>query len=172
MAVSQLVGAKIHRREDPRLVTGHGRYTDDLTRPGLVHAAFVRSPYAHAKVKKIDITDAVKAPGVVAVYTARDFEGLILGPMAAAPGLVPDKKVPERFPLARDEVHYQGDPVALVVADSKGQAADAAQMIQVDYEPLPAVSDLEAALKPGAAKAHSDLENNISWDLTMIPEDP
>src|SRR5207249_2115443 len=131
----------------------------------------VRSPYAHAKVKKIDITDAVKAPGVVAVYTARDFEGVILGPMAAAPGLVPDKKVPERFPLARDEVHYQGDPVALVVADSKGQAADAAQMIQVDYEPLPAVSDLEAALKPGAAKAHSDLENNISWDLTMIPED-
>jgi carbon-monoxide dehydrogenase large subunit len=171
MAVSQLVGAKIHRREDPRLVSGHGRYTDDLTRPKLLHAAFVRSPYAHAKVKKIDITDAVNTPGVVAVYTARDFEGVILGPMGAAPGLVPDKKVPERFPLAKDEVHYQGDPVALVIAESKGQAADAAQKIEVDWEPLPAVSDLEAALKPGAPKAHSNLENNICWDLTMIPDD-
>jgi aerobic carbon-monoxide dehydrogenase large subunit len=171
MAVSQLVGAKIHRREDPRLVSGHGRYTDDLTRPALLHAAFVRSPFAHAKVRKIDITDAVKAPGVVAVYTARDFEGVILGPMGAAPGLVPDKKVPERFPLAKDETHYQGDPVAMVIADTKSQAADAAQMIEVDWEQLPAVHDLEAALKPDAAKAHSNLENNISWDLTMIPED-
>ena len=171
MAISQLVGAKIHRREDPRLVTGHGRYTDDLTRPALLHAAFVRSPFAHAKVSKIDITDAVKAPGVVAVYTARDFEGVILGPMGAAPGLVPDKKVPERFPLAKDEVHYQGDPVAMVIADTRAQAADAAQMIQVEWEQLPAVVDLEAALKPGAPKAHSDLPDNIAWDLTMVPWD-
>jgi len=171
MSVTQLVGAKIHRREDPRLVSGHGRYTDDLTRSGLVHAVFVRSPYAHARIKSIDVTDATKAPGVVAVLTARDFEGVILGPMGAAPGLAPDKKVPERFPLAKDEVHYQGDPVAMVVAETKAQAADAAQLIEVDYEQLPAVSDLEAALQPGSAKARSELPDNVCWDLTLVPWD-
>ncbi len=169
MAVSQLVGAKIHRREDPRLITGHGKYTDDLTLPRLVHAVFVRSPYAHARINSIDVTDAVKAPGVLGVFTARDFEGVILGPMGAAPGLVADKKVPERFPLAKEETHYQGDPVVMVVADSKSQAADAAQLVQIDYEQLPAVSDLEAALKPDAAKARTELPDNISWDATLIP---
>ena len=79
MAVSQLVGAKIHRREDPRLITGHGHYIDDFVRQGTAFAAFVRSPHAHARVKSIDITDASKAPGVVGVYTARDFKGQLAG---------------------------------------------------------------------------------------------
>ena len=84
MAVSQLVGAKIHRREDPRLITGHGHYVDDFTRQSTAYAAFVRSPFAHARIKSIDITDASKAPGVVGVYTARDFKGQLAGTHAGA----------------------------------------------------------------------------------------
>src|SRR6266540_2053073 len=166
MAVSQLVGAKIHRREDPRLITGHGHYVDDFTRQGTAYAAFVRSPHAHARVKSIDVTDASKAPGVVGVYTARDFKGQLAGTHPAAPAFTAAKKyVPERSPIAENEVCYQGEIVAAVLAENRGQAADAAQMIQVDYEEMPAVMDLEKALKEGSSKAHSDGPDNIGWDI-------
>src|ERR1051325_8260064 len=166
MAVSQLVGAKIHRREDPRLITGHGHYIDDFTRQGTAYAAFVRSPYAHARVKSIDVTDASKAAGVVGVYTARDFKGQLAGTHPAAPAFVAEKKyVPERFPIAEKEVCYQGEIVAAVLAETKAQAADAANMIQVDYEELPAVMDLEKAIEPGSPKVHTDGPDNITWDI-------
>src|SRR5690349_1350035 len=172
MAVTQLVGAKIHRREDPRLITGHGHYTDDFTRTGTAYAAFVRSPHAHARVKSIDITDASKAPGVVGVYTARDFKGQLAGTHPAAPAFVAEKKyVPERFPIAEKEVTYQGEIVAVVLAGSKGQAVDAANMIQVDYDELPAVMDLEKALAKGAPKAHEAAPDNVCWDFTYTPLD-
>jgi carbon-monoxide dehydrogenase large subunit len=174
MAVSQLVGAKIHRREDPRLITGHGRYTDDLSRAGLLHMAVVRSPHAHARIKSIGVTDAKKAPGVVAVFTAKDFEGVIAGPAThpVAPVFAPDKKVnPPRYPIAKQEVCYQGEPVAVVIADERYQAADAAQLIDVEYELLPAVMDIEEALKPGSPKAHLDQPDNIAWDATYVPWD-
>jgi len=167
MAVSQLVGAKIHRREDPRLITGHGHYIDDFTRQGTAYAAFVRSPLAHARVKSIDITDASKAPGVVGVFTARDFKGQLAGTHPAAPAFVAEKKyIPERFPIAEKEVCYQGEIVAAVLADSKSQAADAANLIQVDYDELPAVMDLEKALDAKSPKAHDGAADNVSWDLT------
>ena len=166
MAVTQLVGAKIHRREDPRLITGHGHYIDDFTRTGTAYAAFVRSPLAHARVKSIDVTDASKAPGVVGVYTARDFKGLLAGTHPAAPAFVAEKKyVPERFPIAEKEVCYQGEIVAAVLAETKGQAADAANMIQVDYDELPAVMDLEKALDAKSPKAHEGAADNVCWDL-------
>jgi len=174
MAVSQMVGAKIHRREDPRLITGHGRYTDDLTRAGVVHLAVVRSPHAHAKIKSIDPSAAKKAPGVIGVFTAQDFKGVIAGPatFAVAPVFAPDKKTnPPRYPLAREEVCYQGEPVAVVVAEERYQAADAAQLVDVEYEPLPAVQDLDEALKPGSPKAHLDQPDNIAWDRTYVPWD-
>src|SRR5258708_15861085 len=99
MAVTQLVGAKIHRREDPRLITGHGHYIDDFTRQGTAYAAFVRSPLAHARIKSIDVTDASKAPGVTGVYTARDFTSLLAGPHPAPPPFVPHTQfVPHPFP--------------------------------------------------------------------------
>jgi aerobic carbon-monoxide dehydrogenase large subunit len=167
MAVSQLVGAKIHRREDPRLITGHGHYIDDFTRQGTAYAAFVRSPYAHARVKSIDVTDASKAAGVVGVYTARDFKGQLAGTHPAAPAFVAEKKyVPERFPIAEKEVCYQGEIVAAVLAESKAQASDAANLIQVEYDELPAVMDLEKALDSKSPKAHEGAADNICWDLT------
>jgi len=167
MAVTQLVGARIHRREDPRLITGHGHYIDDFTRTGTAYAAFVRSPLAHARVKSIDVTDASKAPGVVGVYTARDFKGQLAGTHPAAPAFVAEKKyVPERFPIAEKEVCYQGEIVAAVLAETKGQAADAANMIQVDYDELPAVMDLEKALEAKSPKAHEGAADNVCWDLT------
>ncbi|TMC40725.1 MAG: xanthine dehydrogenase family protein molybdopterin-binding subunit [Chloroflexi bacterium] len=167
MAVTQLVGAKIHRREDPRLITGHGHYIDDFTRQGAAYAAFVRSPFAHARIKRIDITDASKAPGVVGVFTARDFKGQLAGTHPAAPAFVAEKKyIPERFPIAEKEVCYQGEIVAAVLADSKAQAADAANLIQVEYDELPAVMDLEKALDAKSPKAHEGAADNISWDLT------
>jgi aerobic carbon-monoxide dehydrogenase large subunit len=166
MAVTQLVGAKIHRREDPRLITGHGHYIDDFVRTGTAYAAFVRSPFAHAKVKRIDITDASKAPGVVGVYTARDFKGQLAGTHPAAPAFTAAKKyVPERFPIAEQEVCYQGEIVAAVLADTRAQAVDGANLIQVEYEELPAVMNLEKALESGGPKVHIDGPDNIGWDI-------
>ncbi|HKC18821.1 MAG TPA: molybdopterin cofactor-binding domain-containing protein [Candidatus Dormibacteraeota bacterium] len=172
MAVTQLVGAKIHRREDPRLITGHGHYVDDFTRAGTAYASFVRSPFAHAGVKSIDITEASKAPGVVGIYTARDFKGQLAGTHPAAPAFVAEKKyIPERFPIAEKEVTYQGEIVAAVLAETKAQAADAANMIQVDYAELPAVMDLEKALDAKSPKAHEGAADNICWDLTYVGPD-
>jgi carbon-monoxide dehydrogenase large subunit len=172
MSVSQLVGAKIHRREDPRLITGHGRYTDDMPKQGVLHLAVVRSPHAHARIRSIGIEAAKKAPGVVAVFIAQDFNGVIAGPatFAVAPVFAPDKKTnPPRYPIAKQEVCYQGEPVAVVIAESRNYAADAAQLVDVEYEPLPAVSDIEEAMKPGSAKAHLDQPDNIAWDTTYVP---
>jgi len=183
MAVSQLVGAKIHRREDPRLITGHGRYTDDLTRTGLVHLAVVRSPHAHARIKSIGVEAAKKSPGVLGVFTAQDFKDIIAGPAThpVAPVFAPDKKVnPPRYPIAREEVCYQGEPVAVVVAEQRYQAADAAQLVDVEYDPLPAVMEIEEAMKPGSPKAHTDQRilqrrlspNAIESRVVMAEYDP
>src|SRR5215470_9048343 len=172
MAVSQLVGAKIHRREDPRLITGHGRYTDDLTRPGMLHMAVVRSPHAHARIKSIGLEAARQAPGVAGVYIAQDFSGVIAGPptLPVSPVFAPEKKSnPPRYPLARDEATFHGEPVAVVVAETRAQAADAAQLVDVEYEPLPAVFDLDEAIKPGSPKANLSQPDNIAWDATYVP---
>lgn len=168
MGISTYVGAKIHRREDPRLVSGHGRYTDDFVRPHTAYLAVVRSPHAHALVRSIDTSAAHEAPGVVGVYTAQDFEKVISGGIPAGPGFVPEKHtVPDRFPIAKGEVCFQGEPVAVVVAESSSLAADAAQLVAVDYDPLPAVTDVEKALEAGSPKAHRDLPDNLAWDMTF-----
>src|SRR6202171_6425978 len=166
MAVTQMIGARSPRREDPRLITGHGRYVDDMTRPGLAHMTVVRSPHAHAKIRSIDPSEAKKAPGVHAVYTYADFKDHISGGLPVSASFVAEKKyVPNQFPIAHDEVVYQGEPVAVVIADERYQAADAAAFVDVDYEPLPAVMDLEKAMEPGSPTAHSGAPDNIGWDL-------
>src|SRR3569833_2771296 len=140
MASSTMIGAKIHRREDPRLLTGGGRFVDDMRRPGTLTMTVIRSPHAHARITRIDATAAKAAPGVVAVLTAADFKPLLSGTHPAAPAFVADKHtVPDRFPIAESESCYQGEPVAVVLADSAYAAADAATLVEVEYEPLPAV---------------------------------
>jgi carbon-monoxide dehydrogenase large subunit len=171
MAISTMIGAKIHRREDPRLVSGQGHYIDDFVRPGTVFAAIVRSSHPHARIRSIDAGEAKRAPGVIAVLTHQDFAPVLTGTHPAAPAFVAEKKtVPVRFPIAREEVAFQGEPVAVVIADSRYRAADAASLVYVDYEELPVVQDLEQALEPGSPKAHLDAADNIAWDFTYSPE--
>ena len=167
MAITTMVGARIHRREDPRLVRGHGRYADDFVRPHTAYMAVVRSPHAHARIRSIDPAEAMKAPGVEAVLTAADFKKVVAGAMPVAPAFVAEKKqTPERFPIADGESCYQGEPVAVVIADTKYHAADAAELVVVDWEPLPAVMDLEKALEDGSPTAHDGAPDNVGWDLT------
>jgi aerobic carbon-monoxide dehydrogenase large subunit len=172
MAISQMIGAKIQRREDPHLITGGGRYVEDRIRPGTLSMVVVRSPHPHARITSIDIQPASAIPGVVAVLTAKDFKPLLTGTHPVAPAFVPEKHtVPDRFPIAETEVAFQGEPVAVVLAETRKLAADAAEAVEVQYEPLPAVMDLFEALEPDSPKAHSGSVDNKAWDLTYSPED-
>src|SRR6185503_15408696 len=140
---------------------GAGTYTDDLRLPGLLHAAILRSPHAHAKITKIDTAAAKRVPGVVAVLTGADVNascGLV--PCAAA---IPDLKAPKHTVLAGERVYFVGHPVAVAIAEDPYAARDAAEAIDVDYDPLPAVVDPEAAIKDGAALTHPDLGSNIAY---------
>ncbi|HKY14024.1 MAG TPA: xanthine dehydrogenase family protein molybdopterin-binding subunit [Microthrixaceae bacterium] len=140
---ARYVGTRVHRVEDARLLTGHGTYVDDVTRPGMLHACFVRSPFARAKVLGIDVSSALELPGVQAVFTASDLNPDVRENWYTMSGQhVPDVARP---PLAEDEVRFVGDPVALVVANSRYLAEDAAELVEVDYDPLPAVAHYEQA---------------------------
>src|SRR6476646_5159422 len=144
-------GARVTRLEDPALLTGRGQFVDDMCLPGTLHAAFVRSPHAHARFKKIDTAAARAMPGVHAIYTAADMPPRIAA--GQIPMLVPNPaiKTPRtQVALARDEVCYVGQTVAVVVADSRYLAEDAAAAVAIDYETLPAVSDARDAVRPGA----------------------
>jgi aerobic carbon-monoxide dehydrogenase large subunit len=172
MAISQMIGARIHRREDPHLITGGGRYVEDLIRPGTLTMAIVRSPHAHARITSINADKAKALPGVVAVLTAADFKPLLSGTHPAAPAFVPEKHtVPARFPIAESETVFQGEPVAVVVAENRKLAVDGAEAVEVEYQPLPAVGDIMKALEPGSPKVHTDLPDNLAWDLTYSGED-
>lgn len=172
MAVSTMIGAKIHRREDPRLITGKGRYVDDMQPTGVLHIAFVRSTLGHARIRSIELTDAVQAPGVVAVYTAKDFEAGLHGAAPVTNSFVADKKQPIGWAyIAKDEARYAGEILAVVVAQQRYQAADAAQLVMVDYEALPAVVDIEKAVVPGSPTAHSGIPDNLAWDSTVAGGD-
>src|SRR6266513_1250969 len=137
------VGQRFKRKEYPRLIQGISHYTDDLRLPGLLHCVFVRSPHAYAKITSISTDAARSAPGVVAVYTSADLKGI--GPVPCA-GALPDLKVPRHPVLAEGYVRFVGEPVAAIVAEDFYKARDAAELIEVDYEPLPAVVDPEKAL--------------------------
>jgi aerobic carbon-monoxide dehydrogenase large subunit len=163
MAVSKIFGASIKRREDPRLIRGEATYTDDLTLPGMVYAQIVRSPHAHARITRVDVDAARRHPGVVAVFTGRDIQGK-LNPIPTA-WLIPnsDLKTPPHPALAVDTVRYVGDGVAVVVAEDKYTARDAAGLVRVDYEPLPAVVDQVTAVGPGAPQLHAEAPGNLAF---------
>src|SRR5256885_13237532 len=139
MAISQMIGARIHRREDPHLVTGGGRYVEDLVRAGALTMAIVRSPHAHARITRINVTQAQALPGVVAVLTAADFKPLLSGTHPVAPAFVAAKHtVPDRFPIADQEAVFQGEPVAVGFAENRKLGVDAAQAGEGGYQPRPA----------------------------------
>jgi carbon-monoxide dehydrogenase large subunit len=160
------VGRKLRRKEDPRLITGRARYIDDISAPGTLWAAIVRSSEAHAKITSIDASDAKSRPGVVAVFTGEDLSDLG-GPLPCAwvpPGI--EVKMPEHWPLARGEVKHVGDAVAVVLGHDRYAVVDAAEGVVVDYEPLPVVVDPEKALQ-GAPYVHPQFETNQvhEWSL-------
>ncbi len=162
---AKLVGQAIKRREDPQLITGQGSFLDDIKLPGMTHACVLRSPYAHARIKSIDTSRAKAHPGVVAVFTGEDMLDLNPLPCAWQAGRVKNNVNTPRV-LAVGEVHFAGDPVALVIAEDRYIARDACDLIEVEYEPLPVVVDAKKATEPGAPQLHENAPNNIvmEWD--------
>jgi aerobic carbon-monoxide dehydrogenase large subunit len=158
------VGQPVRRVEDQRLITGRGRYTDDISQPGQAHGYVLRSPTAHARIARLDTSAARSAPGVLLVLTAAELD-------AAIPCLIPIKNRdgsnradPKHPILCRDEVNYVGDNVAFVVAETRAQAKDAAELIEVEYEDVPAVADTAKAVAADAAQVHPEAPGNLAFD--------
>ena len=163
-----VLGSRLLRREDPALLTGEAKYTNDLQLPGALHLALARSPYAHARIISIDLGAALAAPGVVAAYTGADLTDLWAAPMPCAWPVTADMKNPAHYPVAVGKAAYVGDAVAVVLATSDAAARDAIELIDVRYEPLAAVVDLEDALSDRVV-IHDELGTNKSyqWDLKI-----
>ncbi|RTR21573.1 xanthine dehydrogenase family protein molybdopterin-binding subunit [Azospirillum griseum] len=168
MANPNGVGASVRRLEDPRFLTGRGNYTDDFKRPNMTHLVHVRSPYPHALVKGIDASAALAAPGVVAVLTGADMEADKVGSLPCGWQIHSKDgspmKEPGHFPLARGRVRYVGDAVAVVIAETKDQARDAAELVVVDYEELPAVTASTRAVTAEAPQVHDEAPGNLCYD--------
>ena len=165
------IGASVRRKEDLRFITGRGQYTDDVNRPGQAHAFFLRSPHAHAELRSIDASAALKMPGVLAVLTGADIEkdkigGLICGWMIHSKDGSP-MKAGAHPALAQGKVRYVGDHVAVVIAETYAEARDAAEKVKVDYKVLPAVVDMNDAVKKGAPVVHDAASDNTvyNWHL-------
>jgi carbon-monoxide dehydrogenase large subunit len=165
------VGQRLTRTEDPRLLTGQALFVDDVDMPGMLYAAFLRSDYAHARLLSIDVSAARERPGVVGVYTAEDMgDAWQHGPPLVIPpptleGVTFNTRT--QVPLVKDKVHHLGEPLAMVLAESRYIAEDALEEIVVDLEPLEAVVDVEAALEPGAPLVHDDLDSNLAAHLVQ-----
>jgi carbon-monoxide dehydrogenase large subunit len=156
------LGAPIPRNEDPRLLVGQGLFVDDVRLPGMVHAAVLRSPHAHARIRRIDVRKALEHPDVLLVLTHADLPPSLQQPL---PKLIPHpdlKHHKTQYALAPDKVRHVGEPVAFVVATSRYAAEDALELIEVDYEPLPAVVDLEEAAAGRPALVHEDIGTNVA----------
>ena len=160
---AKYVGQRVKRTEDPRLIKGLAHYVDDIRLPDILHVAFVRSVYAHARINSIDASAALASPGVVAVYTGRDIAEKI-GPVPCASAL-PGLKVPDHRVLATDKVYFVGHPIVAIVATDRYAARDAVDLVTVDYEDLPAVVDVEEAARGGQV-IHESFGDNIAYKLT------
>ena len=162
IAAQRYTGTSVKRSEDPRILTGAGRYVDDVKLPGLLHAAFVRSPLAHARVLAVDASAAEALPGVVAVLTGADLDAMTVrgpDPVLAFIGL--GGSGPDYSLLATDKVRFVGDPVAVVIAESRYRAEDGCELVEVDYDDLPPVASAASALDPGSTPVFADLGSNI-----------
>src|ERR1700694_1521144 len=158
-------GEPIKRNEDRRLLTGQALFIDDVELPGMLHAALLRSQVAHARIRKIDVSKALQRPGVVAAYVARDLgyywqPGPMLVPPPPIDGIIFNART--QVPLAKEKVRHVGEPLAIVIAESRYIAEDALDDIEVELEQLPAVVDLEKGLARGSALVHEDVGSNVS----------
>lgn len=170
MVMSKMVGATVRRKEDPRLITGSATYVDDVRLPGMLYTVVVRSMYPHGVITGYDTETAKEMPGVVAVYTGQDLDDLFVNIDTEAAGETTDDMdevtdkipVPPVVPLAQTKVRYIGQPIAVVVAESRAEAVDAAEMVMVDIDPLDAVTDLFAAMEDGAPQLYDSVKNNIA----------
>ena len=171
MAFTAMVGARIRRREDPRLITGRATYVDDVKQVGMVYAAFVRSIYGHAKLTKVDVARARSQPGVLAAYAGADLRAQGMDASLPVAHKLPNLKAPPHHLLAIDEVRFVGEPIAVVVATSPYAARDALEAVEVAYEELPVVVDpLKAAAGP--PYVHADLGTNVAFTMPLRAGDP
>ena len=167
-ATGTWVGRAMRRKEDPRMITGQSSYTDNITLPGMLYVAIVRSTEPHARIVSIDTSDALAQPGIVAALTGEDMAGDFAGPIPmvwAPPGV--EIKTPEHWPLKRGEVKHVGDPVAVVVGEDKYAVVDAAERVVVDYEPLPVVTDPEKALEDGSPLVWEQFGTNKTHEWSV-----
>jgi len=160
---TRLFGSSIKRREDPRLISGKGTFVDDIKLPGMTYAVFVRSPHAHARIKRVNTARAKSAPGVVAGFTGQDVR---TNPLPCG-WLLPGIKIPPRPALAQGKVRYVGEPVAIVIAETVYAAKDAAELVEVEYEPLPAATDCQEAHAENAPQLFDDVPQNecFAWSI-------
>ena len=165
--MSKYIGVSVKRKEDERFVAGKGRYTDDIVLPNMTYAHIVRSPHAHAKLTSINVDKAKAHPGVVAVFTGKDMQDDGVASVPNGWGLGDDMREPPHPPLAVGKVRHVGDGVAVVIAEDRYIVKDAAELVEVDYEVLPAVTDGARAIEPGAPAVHDEAPDNISfkWEL-------
>src|SRR5215207_5044385 len=166
MAVTErFVGQPVLRKEDASLLQGQGSFVDNMSIAGMVHMAMVRSPFAHARVVKVDVSKALEMPGVIAAWSATHLTDEWAGPLPMVWPITEDIKTSDHWPLTKDKARFQGDGVAVVVAESRGQAADAAEVVEVEYEQLVPVLDGEEGMKDGSPLVHDELGTNavVHW---------
>ena len=159
------IGSRIRRKEDLRLLRGIGKYVGDIHRPGMVHAAILRSTHAHARICQNRRWRGAKLPGVIGVLTAADMPGVKTIPMRT--GVIPGLERSQQTPIATTKVRYVGDPLAVVVAENRYIAEDALELIDVEYHPLGAVTDARASMQPGAPQLHDATPNNIAANFQV-----
>jgi carbon-monoxide dehydrogenase large subunit len=161
------IGASVERKEDARLLRGETRWVDNMTLPGMLWMAVVRSPFAHAKIGKVDLSKALAADGVAAAFSGADLAEEWSASLPCAWPVTGDCHIPQHHPLTADKARYAGDGVAVVVAESRALAKDAAELVEVDYEPLPAVTDVAEAVKDSAPLVHDEYDHNraYTWPL-------
>ena len=161
------IGASVERKEDARLLRGETRWVDNMTLPGMLWMAVVRSPYAHAKIGNVDLEKALAADGVVAAFSGAQLAEEWAGSLPCAWPVTGDCRIPQHRPLASDKARYAGDGVAVVVAESRALAKDAAELVEVDYEPLPAVTDVGEATSDSAPIVHDEYDENRAYTWTL-----
>ncbi|MDC3347550.1 molybdopterin-dependent oxidoreductase, partial [bacterium] len=161
------IGRTLPRSRAMRAVAGRGRYTDDITPPRTLHAAFVRSPYAHAKILNIDTAAAKAADGVKLVMTGAELADMCTGPWVGTLKVFENMKAEPQYPMAVDRACWHGEPVVMVIAETRAQAEDAGELVMVDYEELPVVIRKEKAIQPDSPVIHPNLGDNIAWEKVL-----